>query len=138
MAGEVKLRPLILRPEERKEIKRVMDFANAHRVDFGSLKAGAEGVIAPVGDNPNYCCVVPVGYRCVFSIEQQPPPMGWTRHISISVIGQGDAPSIPAVDMLLTEFGFTCDSRTADSMQLERIDPQDHNKVAVNLWQRIK
>jgi len=97
--------PLIIDEQVLGFIKRVSDHAEANRIDFQNMKAIAESIQKPVGDNDNYVCYLPVGFRVVYSIEEH--PLGWCRHLSVSVDTVGKMPSIPAVEMIMREFGFT-------------------------------
>ena len=49
-------------------------------------------------------CILPIGYRCVYSEEFQ--PKGLSRHLSVSVERPGKLPSIEAVAMIELAFGF--------------------------------
>lgn len=101
----MKIRPLFLGPATEAAIKRVVDYAEQHRLNIHSVFAAFRQKL-PVGDDPNRKVVIPVGYRCAFSIEQQ--PQGWCRHVSFSVESSNpeDMPSTQAVDALLPLFGF--------------------------------
>jgi hypothetical protein len=79
----VKLRGLVMNEEVRAAIRRVVSYAEANRVTRARLLAMMELEEAPVGDAAAHCVEVPDGYRCVFSIEEQ--PVGWCRHLSVSV-----------------------------------------------------
>jgi hypothetical protein len=100
------LRPLILADQQRADIKRVMDHANVHRYSVQDMFDLLGGRRNPPGDDPNYVCVIPNGYRCVYTIEQL--EVGLCRHLSVSVMGTTSAvgPSPEALLMLMTAFGF--------------------------------
>jgi hypothetical protein len=121
----MKIRPLLISPRQKEDIGRVITFAERNPITLEEMqKAGdpegrirqgdrvnfnrGDGDLPSVGDDPMRWCVVPVGYRCAFSFDEQPPPLGWCRHLSVSVIPteKGAYPSIPAVRMLASEFGF--------------------------------
>lgn len=98
------MRPLIITPEAVAAIERVKVYADAHRFslyDICHLMGHPER--AP-GHTPEFVVEIPVGFRCVFTIEQQPP--GWMRHISISVMAKERAPNLVAVETLLPYFGY--------------------------------
>jgi len=105
------VRILTIGDEEKQSIQKVIDFAKLHPV---SLKQLTEKSIV-VGNIAEYVCKIPDGFRIVFSFENQ--PVGWCRHISISVPDKTKLPSQPAVEMIVSEFGFP-----------ERITDQD------NVW----
>lgn len=128
----MKLRPLVLNEASRADIQRVKRFADLHRVPLGQVLDTVAGKAGPVGNNPAYTCVVPFGYRCCFSIEDQ--PKGTFRHLSISVSGDGYAPSTEAAEALALEFGFT------GSLKDWAIYEEKYsgvNKAAINFLQRL-
>ena len=128
----MKLRPLVLDNNAKQLVAAVVAYAELNRIPLGMMKqlAANSGQVA-VGDNPNRCCIIPFGYRCAFSIEEQ--PAGWCRHISISVDGNGVAPNEIAVQELIKLFGFG-DIRKAYCFT-ESIP--GGNKVAINVIERI-
>jgi hypothetical protein len=97
------MRVLIIDDLAKAEIKRVVAHAEANRMGIHDLMRVIKRVDPPVGDRQGYECRVEDGFRCVFSIEQQ--PCGWMRHLSVSVPG-GKYPNEHAVIMLAKEFGF--------------------------------
>lgn len=118
------VRPLLITKAVQEEVARVIAFAERERYTLEELKTvyGAELVKAGtrisntetaqsrvVGDNPEHCLVIPLGYRVVYSIEEQPDPLLWCRHISISVFGPRSErclPGIYAVEEICKLFGF--------------------------------
>ena len=114
------VRPLVLDDVTRPLIKKVMAFAEAHRIDISTMQAMVDGDVKPPGDNMNFTCVIPIGYRCVFTVEQQPAPLNWCRHLSVSVIN-GPAPGEHAVNMLLKEFGMNC---AIEPEQFKKLEPE--------------
>jgi hypothetical protein len=89
------------------EIARVVAFADARRIYAADLFRMCARQIPPPGHDENYTCIIPVGYRCVFTIEEQ-PRLGWCRHLSISVQPwePNVYPNVFATEILLPEFGF--------------------------------
>lgn len=98
------MRPLMFGEEQKKEVARVMEFAEKHAFSKAVMEKRMENVGTPPGDNPEFFCLIPVGFKCVYTIEEQ--PFGWCRHLSVSVDNPDKMPSIPAVEMLMKEFGF--------------------------------
>lgn len=100
-------RALILTDITRAAITRLVQFAQEHPITRERLTHAVENPRAAraVGDDTRYRVIVPMDYRCVFSIEDQ--PMGLSRHLSVSVPRKGSAPSPPSVAMLMVEFGFS-------------------------------
>jgi hypothetical protein len=100
------MRPLIIDEKVREEIARICEHADENRIDFKELQARTEipGGFSPIGDDPNFCCHIDLGFRCVFSIEEQ--PSGWCKHLSVSVDDVNKVPAIEAVKVLMEEFGI--------------------------------
>jgi len=103
----MKLRPLVLTDTQHADIKRVTDHADVHRYSVQDMFDLMGGRRNPPGDDPNFVCIIPIGYRCVYTIEQLEE--GLCRHLSVSVMGGGSGigPSPEAVLALMTAFGFT-------------------------------
>lgn len=100
-------RPLIIGPDEKKNIKAVIDYANKHPYTIKLLQKIMEGKLQPPGDDKNHVAHIPFGYRCVYSIELQ--KVGIFRHLSISVDADGKWPNEYAVKAIAKEFGFRGD-----------------------------
>lgn len=98
------MRPLLIGPGEHAAIAKVVAHAEANRFNLHDLMAILKGTRRPPGDDPAFVCHLPVGFRCVFSIDQQ--PIGWCRHLSVSVNAPGAWPNENAVSFLAHEFGF--------------------------------
>ena len=111
-------------------IRRLVDHAARNVVTRERLQQMIAGEVKPVGDEPEFTCVIPVGYRCVYSLEEQ--PFGVCRHLSISVLGEGAAPNEAAVEMLATEFGFR---GGLEDMAHVWTEPFGAGKIAINLLQ---
>lgn len=131
----MKLRPLILTDETRAEIARVRRFAELHKLPLSYIQAVAAGEAEAIGNDQNYRCVIPLGYRCAFSIDGQPG--GEFRHLSISVSGDGYAPSPIAVQELAREFGFTGSIEGGDWLIVEE-KFLGQRKAAINVMQKIQ
>lgn len=113
----------------------MVEYAEQHRISLHDLFVilGRQGV---VGEDPQRRCIVPVGFRCVFSIEQQPDPVGWCRHLSVSVPEAGRAPNFEAIYLLATGlFGFR-PFTTRDPNTMFLTEPIGPNHIAVNVLQR--
>lgn len=128
-------RPLVLDETARARIKAVVEYAKAHPVDLRQLVRTLGNETLAVGSDAQHVCEIDFGYRCVFSIEEQPPPVGLCRHLSISVNEKGKGPALAAVDALAREFGFK-GSETAVG-RVWREDLED-GYAALNLVQQIE
>ncbi len=130
----MKTRPLVLTPQTRKPIQRVIEYAHGHLKYLQDSLRVIAGECEPVGNDPNFTCVVPMGYCCTYSVEEQPAPAGWCRHLSVSVDGDGVAPNWFAIEALAREFEFQGKLGEVDYLFNE---PIAVNKVAVNIIQRL-
>jgi hypothetical protein len=86
------------------------------------------GGICP-GDNKSFYCELIDGFKCVFSIEEQ--SFGWCRHLSVSVNSPDKLPSIPAVELLMQEFGFKEKSLKDCRVWIEQTSPKAINILGV-------
>jgi hypothetical protein len=62
--------------------------------------------------------IIPDGYRVVFSIEEQ--PIGWCRHLSVSVDKKGKYPTPQAVELIMQEFGMGNDIDNSLKVWMEK------------------
>lgn len=99
------MRALVIDENVREQIQQVKDYAEANPFSMDDLLDTKNGELAAAGDlDGKHVLEIPVGYRVVFSMEQQ--PAGLCRHMSVSVDFPGKLPSVPSVIMLMKEFGF--------------------------------
>lgn len=100
------MRFLLIDQIKKDIINQVREYANLHRITKTEMQARLKDPnTLPIGDNLLHTCFIDDGYTCVFSVEEH--PMGWCNHLSVSVDSTDDKlPSIPAVQMLLKEFGI--------------------------------
>jgi hypothetical protein len=126
----MKIRPLIVTDTERALIRGMIAHAERNVISIERFQRMIIGEEKPVGDDPDFVCVIPLGYRCVFTLDEQ--PCGLCRHLSVSVLGQGAAPNPAAVEMLAAEFGFRGGVKDMFAVWTEPVPPK---KVAVNFLQ---
>lgn len=93
-------RALILDPISRRKILQVMDYADERRRSDRAQHNGP-----PPGDDPNHAVHIPIGYRCVYSVDQGPDGH-WYRHLSVSVDGAAKWPNPVVMGELLALFRF--------------------------------
>jgi len=99
------LRLLLIDQEVQAQIKKVIEYADSHRVTMDDILDVMNGTGTKAGDNKENVLEIQMGYRVVFSIEEQ--PIGPVRHLSISVDGDvKDMPSVQSVKLIMSEFGF--------------------------------
>lgn len=106
---------LIVGPEETARIAAVIAHAEANAFDIDAMRHTEElwqqhGIACPVGDDERHVALLPPGVCCVFSIEQQPEPTGWARHLSLSVkcpdCSGWHLPTVAIAGEVLRLFGF--------------------------------
>lgn len=125
------MRLLLISEEQRSKIAQVTAYADLHPFPkvFMREREKMQDAIPPAGANPNHVCHIPQGFRCVYTIEEQ--PVGWCRHLSVSVDDPEKMPSIEAIEVLILEFGFTGRLRDCYVYMEEDISPK-----AVNIIQK--
>lgn len=100
----MKIRPLILDDEARARAAEVKMFAAAHVFTIENRDWSA----APVGEDPRHTLSLKIGYRVVYSQEEQlcnaKPKL--CHHISVSVDEEGMYPHELAVKEICELFGF--------------------------------
>jgi hypothetical protein len=104
--------PLFIDNQVKEEIFRVMEYAWKHIIPVGELAKSGK-LPDPVGDTMDHVVIIPVGFRVVFSIENQgnekimgKQTYGKCRHLSMSCEKKGRLPTPIALDMVIEEFGF--------------------------------
>jgi hypothetical protein len=139
------MQSLIINDAIKHQIKCVVDYAEANRIGAACLLRIVQGDdhLIP-GNQPGHVCVVPFGYRCVFSIEEQinskMKVIGWHRHLSVSVPNDkspssaGKTPTGPAMGLLMMEFGFRGDFSKMSSNELI-LEVMVKNKVVLRVEQ---
>lgn len=101
------MRVLVIDEAAKSKISAVCEYADENRIDSKELQArvAIPDGFSPIGDDDNRWCHLNDGFRCVFSIEEQ--PCGWARHLSISVAtNDNKLPHLEAVKLLMPEFGI--------------------------------
>lgn len=91
--------------EERATIAKVVAYAEKNRFSKPLMMERLRGKGVIPGDMEAFKCYIPNGYRCVFTIEEH--PMGWAKHLSVSIADKKKKPHPAAVQMIMKEFGIT-------------------------------
>lgn len=127
----MKLRPLIIDEDARNKFRKVIEHAEANVFTMDDLLDiyNKQGTIA--GDMKEFTCILPFGYRIVYSIEEQNPSK--VRHLSISVNEDDKLPNELAVKEIIKEFGFTNELENC----LLRLEPIGPNRQAINIIEII-
>jgi len=142
---------LVIGPEEKEKLKKLKETAEANVLSFQTLMSGT-----PIGDNPNHAIYIPADFRVVYSVEEQPNPLGRCRHLSVSVSREGRVPHPASLKMIAEELGFRNDAMVDFAMyqQLEHggntpdmmmgghgyfySEPMSENRVAINFMERVE
>lgn len=93
---------LVLGQEEKQILEDLREYAESHPMSMDDMLDIINGDSGAAGDFEEFTRNIPVGYRVVFSVEQQVP--GDIRHLSVSC--DGVAPSPEAVELIQKEVGF--------------------------------
>ena len=118
---------ILLNVIEKKIINNVIEFAKSHPITLKQLEEKS----ITVGNIKEHVCTLPMSFRVVFSFENQ--PIGWCRHISISVPDKNKLPSHQAVSMIINEFGFPKDINDQDNVWVET----DCTPNAINVIKQV-
>lgn len=89
---------------EFENILKLKKYAENNYVTAELLECVKEGKLEPAGKNPNYTCKISE-FTIDFSIEQQPDPVGFARHISISK-EDGEIVNPVTTSLIMSYFGF--------------------------------
>jgi hypothetical protein len=131
--------PLVINDRVRADIHRVRDYALKYPLATADVESAVAMQKSQLYDRPDHWCVVPLGFRCAFTIEPaisktSMGPLGYIRHLSVSMIKRGRVPSPPAMDMLMEEFGFTCNVNACAEAGLMWME----DEYAVNVCQFLE
>ena len=97
-------RPLLIDESTRQQITKTVHYAEQHPYTIPRLLGVAQGQAPAAGNNPEHQVMIPVGFRCVFTIDHNVKKR--YRHLSVSVDTPGKLPSVAHVQAIMKEFGF--------------------------------
>jgi hypothetical protein len=133
---------LVLTKSVKEAIAKVVAFAEKHPITLEELMLCAKTGV-PIGNQEMRTIDIPMNFRVTYTIEQQPRPMSWCKHISISLLmprnPTKDMPSVEAVTFIMQEFGMTTpiDRRTHHLAIENVVGPENDGKKAVNVLEKI-
>ncbi len=96
-------RPLFIDDDVRENVNKVIAHAMEHVITIDNMLDIRNGA-PPPGDVNGYSIEIPIGFRCVFTIEDQPD--GKMRHLSVSIPHRDLMPNPSAVELIMDLFGF--------------------------------
>lgn len=101
------MRALIIDSDAKLRIKALFDYAMECPFSMDDVldRISPTNPTPPPGSNPVFRIELAIGYKVVFTIEDQ-PSTGNICHISISVDAPDKLPQPYAVEMIMKEFGF--------------------------------
>jgi hypothetical protein len=98
LVGET-MSALLLSPAVDQMLIGLREYAESHPMTMADVLRVIQGKLKRAGDNPEHVREVPVGYKVVLSVEEQ--PVGLCYHVSVSVSRPGKLPHPLAVDEIL-------------------------------------
>lgn len=98
------MRPLVIGNAEKEKLAVLRKYAEDHPYSASDMLDLMNGEIKAAGNQKEFQCEIPVGFKIVFTIEGQPP--GPARHLSISVPEKGRFPSPEACEWVMEMLGF--------------------------------
>lgn len=99
------MRALIIDENSSRKIKQVIEYAKKHPHNVEIIRKRMTGDYPVPIDYEGFTCVIPMDFKCVYTIEEH--PHGWSHHLSVSVPEPTKLPNIEAVKMLMREFEMT-------------------------------
>jgi len=100
----MKNRPLIITPEIKEELLSLKEYAEKNTYSMDDLLDMYNKQKPVAGDVKEHVRYIPVGFRIVFSTENQ--IKGFIKHLSVSIDEDNVLPGIPAVQLIMKELGF--------------------------------
>lgn len=126
------MRPLVINEQVVESIKSLVKYAEGHIFSMDDLLDIYNKQLAPAGDDEAFVRIIPVGYRVVFSIEEQVGVK--VRHLSISIDQDDKLPGPHAVTEIMNLIGF----KNAMKDCLVKTEPISQNRAAINIIEIIE
>jgi len=120
------MRPLVIDKEAKANIAKVIQHAENNKYPRSFMIARMKSGEIP-GDLGPFTCHIQFGFRCVYTVEEQ--PFGWCHHLSVSIDAPGKVPNVQAIEFLMKEFGISRPLSEAKVVYFEDIG----NIKAVNI-----
>lgn len=98
------MRALLIDENIREQIKKLIAHAEKNEYTMDDMLDRMNKAIPIPGDMTEFTIIIPMGFKAVFTIEEQ--KKGKMRHLSVSVAEGGRVPNPGAVEALMKEFGF--------------------------------
>lgn len=125
------MRPFVIDSDTQKRIDEVVQYAESNPYLIDDAFNFINEKIGIAGDNPNHVCLIPVGYRVVYSIEKLPK---WTqKHLSVSIDTDYKLPNIYVTAEIIKLFGFNSELENC-FITFEKVSPE---RSAINIIEKI-
>lgn len=95
------MRPFVIDEAFTAKMSQLRQYAKAHPFSFPDLVRMSKGEIPAVGNDPSHVVNLPFGFRVVLSYEEQPEPLGWCWHLSVSVPDPTRLPNPLTIETIL-------------------------------------
>lgn len=95
---------LVIETQELADLKRIKKYAESMPFSLERMKKRVAGEEPIPGEDEQFSCTLPVGFKVVFTIERH--PKFWARHMSMSFSGPGKIPDEHGIQMVMEELGF--------------------------------
>lgn len=97
--------PLVIGPEQLERARDIKRHAEKNVMSHQELQnAMKTGYV--IGDDPEFAMDIPIGFKVVYTQEDQKPPLNRCHHLSVSLNAPGRAPNEHAVQMIAEMFGI--------------------------------
>jgi len=126
------LRILIIDEDTKSKLRQLREYAEEHHISVIDFMKMVDGEMGPVGDNADYCCFIPDGFKIVYCIEQQPAAA--FRHLSVSIDEPDEYPNPKHVEIIMQMLGFKFDLDQCNRVWTEELPDGGH---AINILEVI-
>jgi hypothetical protein len=111
---------LILGPEERAKLKKIVDYAHKNPYTMDDLLDTINNPANAPGTKPEHQCEIPEGFKVVYSVDCLPE--GKIRHLSICLNKKDTIPSVQSVERIMNACGFKEDLAECN-IRFEKLEP---------------
>jgi hypothetical protein len=122
---------LLIDNEVKARLKALRQLAEANVTSLAEMSRRASGGDwNPTEGNAPFTIGIPMNYTVTFTVEEQKPPVGICRHLSVGLVGRPNrVPTKFAMRTIMKEFGFIND---VDTCYLWT-EPTGGGTIAVNV-----
>lgn len=99
---------VLITDKDKEQVKRVIRYAAENVISLERMERIGKGLEPPVRNNENNTVQL-YGLAIVYTIDEQPQPLGECHHFSFSVPQRGFIPGLEVIQSVLTIFGLDID-----------------------------